>query len=270
MNRGLYDLLGAAPDATLDDLRTAYTRATADLHARRSDAQHLHRVRLDEAWQILSDPLRRRRYDAFLALQERREHTDAEGLWQRAAGALVPPATVAATEYLRATTTLRVGDLPEAPRPRGSAPLPVHPDDEPTLIETRVPLTSATSSPPPPPRQRPDLRVVDGAEATPVLVLPRSQLADGPAPVSAEDIARLVDRHGWSGGLLRAVRELRGLSLDEISDSTRITLRYLEALEREEQDVLPSATFVRGYLREVARVLQLDADTLVAGYWRRG
>jgi cytoskeleton protein RodZ len=82
-------------------------------------------------------------------------------------------------------------------------------------------------------------------------------------------LSSLVDEHGFSGALLTAVRERLGQSLHDVADRTRISVRYLEALEREEVDALPSATFVRGYVREVARSLHLDPDPLVSGYMAR-
>ena len=43
----------------------------------------------------------------------------------------------------------------------------------------------------------------------------------------------------------------------------------LQAIERDDIDALPSATFVRGYLREVCRRLGLDDSEVVAGYLSR-
>jgi cytoskeleton protein RodZ len=75
--------------------------------------------------------------------------------------------------------------------------------------------------------------------------------------------------HGYSGGLLRAVREAKGITLQEVADSTRISVRYLEAIEGDAHDRLPSATFVKGYVREVSRLLKLDEESVVTGYMRR-
>jgi cytoskeleton protein RodZ len=65
------------------------------------------------------------------------------------------------------------------------------------------------------------------------------------------------------GTWLRRQREARGVSLREIADSTRISLRYLEALEGDRFDALPAQVFARGFLREYARVVGLDADEVV-------
>jgi cytoskeletal protein RodZ len=75
---------------------------------------------------------------------------------------------------------------------------------------------------------------------------------------------------GPSGALLRSARESKSLSIAQVSEATHISARYLEALEAEDFTVLPSATaFVKGYVREVARLLDLDEDRVVAGYMRR-
>jgi cytoskeleton protein RodZ len=54
-----------------------------------------------------------------------------------------------------------------------------------------------------------------------------------------------------------------------MSDTTRISVRYLEAIEADQFDELPSSTFVRGYVREMARLLDLDEGATVTGYMRR-
>ncbi len=68
------------------------------------------------------------------------------------------------------------------------------------------------------------------------------------------------------GEHLKREREMRGVSLDEISSATRISTRFLEALEREQWDRLPGGVFNRGFVRAVARFLGLDEETLVAEY----
>lgn len=65
------------------------------------------------------------------------------------------------------------------------------------------------------------------------------------------------------GTWLRRQREARGVSLREIADSTRISLRYLEALETDRFDALPAPVFAKGFLREYARVVGLDPDEVV-------
>jgi cytoskeletal protein RodZ len=68
------------------------------------------------------------------------------------------------------------------------------------------------------------------------------------------------------GEHLKREREMRGVTLEEISASTRISTRFLEALENEHWDELPGGVFNRGFIRSVARFLGLDEDALVAEY----
>ncbi|HEV1993344.1 MAG TPA: helix-turn-helix transcriptional regulator, partial [Candidatus Acidoferrum sp.] len=68
------------------------------------------------------------------------------------------------------------------------------------------------------------------------------------------------------GEHLRREREMRGVSLEEISAATRIGVRFLEALENEQWDRLPGGVFNRGFIRAVARFLGLDEEGLVGEY----
>jgi cytoskeleton protein RodZ len=68
------------------------------------------------------------------------------------------------------------------------------------------------------------------------------------------------------GEHLRREREMRGVSLDEISAATRISTRFLEAIEKDQWDLLPGGVFNRGFIRSIARFLGLDEDSLVAEY----
>ena len=65
---------------------------------------------------------------------------------------------------------------------------------------------------------------------------------------------------------LKHERELRGVSLEEIAESTRIHIRYLEALESNEFDDMPGEVFVKGYIRSYARVIGSDSEEMVNVY----
>lgn len=68
------------------------------------------------------------------------------------------------------------------------------------------------------------------------------------------------------GQELRRERELRGISLREIADSTRISMRFLEAIEEDELDRIPGAFFVRAILRSYARTIGLDEHQVLNKY----
>lgn len=359
MTSEFYEQLGVDRNASAARLRQAYGQACARLARRRrvlvdqggSTAQlDLQRAHLDEAWAVLSDPLRRRRYDAMVRWSEGDRHSNADGVWTEVGEALVHPAAAVAAKLLRVTSRLtEIGQLPLAPSGAAEDPetLVPHDDDltspraarlasgpstaptDTTSPRLAVPRPSAARTTPPsaytatPARPEPrELLDLDAPGATrptipplstpppadrrgtpapaagrsapplatpapatprpsaPPLATPAPALRATPGPVPARAaprvtaldatvVADLVDENGYGGRFLAAVRKRMGLTVQEVADHTRISVKYLEALESEARSSLPSSTFVRGYVREVARLYQLDGDAVVAGYMRR-
>ena len=64
------------------------------------------------------------------------------------------------------------------------------------------------------------------------------------------------------GSALRRAREKRGLSLEEAEQATKIRARYLDALERQDYDILPASIYVHGFLKTYATFLGLDGEAL--------
>ena len=71
---------------------------------------------------------------------------------------------------------------------------------------------------------------------------------------------------GSFGELLKRERELREVTLNEVTVATRIPPRFLEAFEREEWEKLPGGVFNRGFVRAIARYLGLDEENLLSEY----
>jgi cytoskeleton protein RodZ len=65
------------------------------------------------------------------------------------------------------------------------------------------------------------------------------------------------------GQQLREAREARGLSVDDVARGTRIRAAYIRALEEEHFADLPAPVYVRGFLRNYATFLGLDAEELI-------
>ena len=65
------------------------------------------------------------------------------------------------------------------------------------------------------------------------------------------------------GEELRREREIRGISLKEIADATKISKRFLEAIERNDHRTLPAPVFTRGFVREYALCSDCGASRLV-------
>ena len=68
------------------------------------------------------------------------------------------------------------------------------------------------------------------------------------------------------GSWLRSQREVRQVELQTITQSSKINIRYLEALEQDRFDLLPATIFVKGFLREYARIVGLDPDEVLNFY----
>ena len=69
--------------------------------------------------------------------------------------------------------------------------------------------------------------------------------------------------------LLRQVREAMGIELREIAERSKIGMAYLQALEGEAYTKLPAPVYVRGFLAEYARILNLDLTQLKDTYLAR-
>jgi len=68
------------------------------------------------------------------------------------------------------------------------------------------------------------------------------------------------------GENLRRERELRGVSLDEIASSTKVSVRMLQALENDDFEYLPGGIFTRGFIRAYASYLGLNEDHVIGEY----
>ena len=71
---------------------------------------------------------------------------------------------------------------------------------------------------------------------------------------------------GSFGERLRREREMRGISLEDIAEATKIGTRLLRALEEEHFDLLPGGIFNKGFVRAYAKYLGLNEDEAVADY----
>jgi len=69
-----------------------------------------------------------------------------------------------------------------------------------------------------------------------------------------------------TGAFLKKVREIRGLELNDIAQRTKISERYLRALEDEQFADMPAAVYVRGYVTEYARALRLNPQRAAESY----
>ncbi|HYA88711.1 MAG TPA: helix-turn-helix domain-containing protein [Nitrospirota bacterium] len=96
----------------------------------------------------------------------------------------------------------------------------------------------------------------------------QAQVQETPAP--PEKVA-LVSQFitEFSGAAIKALREQRGLSLRDVADATKLSVRYLEMIEQENFLRLPVRAYTRGFLTLYANALSCDPDRMTGDYLKR-
>lgn len=71
------------------------------------------------------------------------------------------------------------------------------------------------------------------------------------------------------GVTLSEARKQKKVSLKKIAQETKISSRYLQALEAETYDIFPAEVYLKGFLRSYAQYLGLDGEEMVRAYNRQ-
>ncbi len=72
------------------------------------------------------------------------------------------------------------------------------------------------------------------------------------------------------GSTLRETRVRRNLTLQRAEEDTKIRVKYLQAMENEDFDLIPGPTYAKAFLRTYATYLGLDAHVILAEFTSRG
>ncbi|MFA7240435.1 MAG: RodZ domain-containing protein [Sulfuricellaceae bacterium] len=67
------------------------------------------------------------------------------------------------------------------------------------------------------------------------------------------------------GKILAQARKEKGLSVADVARSLRLSVRQIEAIDADDFDKLPGKTFLRGFIRNYAKLLQIDPEPLLQG-----
>jgi len=77
-----------------------------------------------------------------------------------------------------------------------------------------------------------------------------------------------------SGSLLAAARKQQGKTVEEIADELNLSVTQIRTIELDQSEGLPEPTYVRGYIRSYARLLDLNVDEVLEHYlnpnWQKG
>lgn len=224
-----YELLEVPPYATAAEIEAAYQRAATTFSA---DSMAVYALFSPEELTVL----RRRIDEAFSVLHdpERRRSYDRD-------------------LNLSAPSPTATAEVGERTNEAGKGP--------PIAAETAPP--SPASPEPTPIREQPAPGLPAPEASSPPADQPR------PPPASLPPLPPLGPDTVYSGALLKQIREARGLSLERLSEITKINIFYLRVIEDERFRELPALVYTRGYLRILATTLKLDPAQVTRTFLER-
>jgi cytoskeletal protein RodZ len=82
----------------------------------------------------------------------------------------------------------------------------------------------------------------------------------------AAEVSRIVAPNAALSFRLAALRQQRGISLEQIAEATKISLRFLRAIEAENVEELPEGVFRISYIRQYANYIGIDDSDLLARF----
>jgi curved DNA-binding protein CbpA len=90
------------------------------------------------------------------------------------------------------------------------------------------------------------------------------------APPTADTVARdekfIESVSTFTGQVLKKFRNMKGISLEELSEQTKIRKTYIQYLEEEEYEFLPAPVYIKGFINIIAAVLGLPAQRVADDY----
>ena len=238
--RSLYDILEVDATASREEIEASYQRIISFLASEslamysmldEHETQHV-RSQLDGAYQTLTDPQTRAAYD-----KDRQTERN------------TPSAPVA--------TEVRLVEPADATHEAELREPEVALSIEPAVVTT-VTLIDRHET-----RRAPAQSASRSALAPRGVTTPDSARRRRLRPVATIDVGPDTE---FSGSLLRRLRESAEATLDDVADITKISKRYLSALEENDFDTLPAFVYVRGFVSEYARALGLDARMVTQSY----
>ncbi|MEK6624510.1 MAG: helix-turn-helix domain-containing protein [Bdellovibrionota bacterium] len=83
----------------------------------------------------------------------------------------------------------------------------------------------------------------------------------------ASDMEQFIEQNTeWTGEALRKIREYKKVSIERLSELTKVSRTYLTCLETEEMDKLPAIVYIRGFVYTYAKCLKLNPDLVANSF----
>lgn len=249
--KNYYEVLEIPSTARSEEIYHSYNRARAAystdslaLYSLMSQEECRNVLELvEEAYSILSDPMKRKRYDEARGINREQNALDYNALADRipsVRGESVYGGNRGASSNASVTSMLR---------------------DEFTLNSTAV--ASAGSG---------DMSVKAAqtlSNTTNVTKLVTQKRFALDYVVNAAFEAEIEDATEFTGELLRKIREYKSVDLERLSDMTKVSRLYLQAVESEDYDKLPASVYVRGFVFQYAKCLKLKPEVVANSYVAR-
>lgn len=235
--QNFYEVLEVSPEATSEEIQKAFFRAkstyspnSAALYSVFSEAEAQELLKMiDEAYGVLSNPSKRRDYDKKLFGKTSEQ-------------------TLSSADS-SSTSRNELSDLPDF-----------------MLPQTEV---------------APTYNISLNSKATPAFVSSTNSTPAAAALTNAKSVGRTIMSHYnvdekfeeeikaqeiFDGGFLQRVRHYRNVTIDQLSESSRISRPYLIAVETNDYSSLPAAVYVRGFISAIAKFLNLPEKKVVDSY----
>ncbi len=140
------------------------------------------------------------------------------------------------------------------------------------MLRNRNELPEHPSPPPPPPKFQPrpiqasppayqDNQYTDSGS---------SAMSHATPPLDREEVAPVSPFIAeFTGPIIKLLREQKGLSVRNIAEMTKVSVRYLEFIEVENFTKLPARAYIRGFIMLYAKALGYDPERMTSDYLKR-
>ena len=261
-----YNILGVASSASSEEIRRAYelskvtfqenSLATYSLFTDEENQEILGLI--SRAYETLFNPQLRREYDDFLEGLKMEGGDEGDRVNDFQPKQARPPLQ---TEIFQPRDPLPGPSFSQLPSQHPSSRVTIQParQSRPEQLRTRPPEAGPLRENAPG-----QLRAeAPGPEPVPPPLSPDS----AEIPKNREALDKYLESVTvFNGPVLKKIRELHGLTLENIAEETKIRRTYLKYLEEEELTFLPAEIYVKGFIVLMARMLDLPADRVSKDY----
>ena len=298
MPQNFYEMLGVSSTASIPDIRIAYKKRLGALVQRKHDVEKskshtalilLQREERDirEAVDVLTNPVRRMRYNTFRLATDKGMPKTAGELWEQVEKSMLDPTAMYSLRLLASLTNLPLQNLsilqlggkaddtdPEVTRseektePVGNSAETLRNKVQQNQVREDIKAFVA-----------PQKSVSQKMATQSTVNLQKTLGDDTPTEIVAKvqshpvkeppkkSIPEMIQQYGITGELFRAVRESQGKSIAELGQQINVGANHILAIEQMNKDNLQVAElYIRSYVRSMAKALSIPDKNIGDSY----